>query len=434
MNGTSISAKLRALEGLTPEQRIIATERLSQQVSGSRGDRPNIPALYTKDDGMFVPVDLSTLQEPAPAPMLLGNRIAVGYPNTLYAEGGKGKSLWALAIAFCIALGRRFCGLDLPAGPVLYLDWELSQDGQLRRAYQIARGLGQEKPPKGLYYLAPTDSLPELIDRAAETIQKVKPVLIIVDSMGPASGGKPEDAEDAIGLFNAIRTMGVTSLILDHQSKMQQGQDSRKKTIFGSAYKFNLSRSVLHLEQVSSLNGEIRLILRHTKSNFGPYADDLALVARFTADSVKFEAVDQHVDPAFAAVLTIGEKLLASLRENGVATAEALADRVQEASKTVKNELTRLRKEGKVKAIGKEDRKSVWGLPETSVPTSQLYMAGTPGRSGPNLSSEEIEARVGALPESERDRFYLIHDRLDGPAADPSTIKQQAWEEYQQPC
>ncbi len=342
------------------------------------GERPSVTPQYSRDVGMLVPVDLSTLQEPAPARILLGGRLAAGHPNTLYAEGGQGKSFIALDIATCTAAGLSFCGLDLPNGPVLYLDWELSADAQAHRAFMIARGLGLKAPPKGLLYLAPPKCLPDLIAALKELVQKEKPVLIVVDSMGPASGGNPEDAKETIALFNALRSFGVTSLILDHQAKLQQGQDYKKKTVFGSVYKFNLSRSVIHLERIASAPGELRLILRHTKSNFGPYAEDLALLVRFSSDSWKFEVVDQAKDPAFAKALTVGDKVLAALREYGKSTAETLEEKTGGA---VKNELTRLRKAGKVKMAGQEGRKTLWALTETSVPTSQTYRDVTLGRS-----------------------------------------------------
>lgn len=340
-------------------------------------ERPNVTPIDRRDAGTLVAVDLSTVKEPSPTPMLFGGRLAMGYSNCLYGNGGQGKSLLALAMATSSVAGLPFCGLDLPNGPVLYLDWELSQDGQARRAYQIARGFGLTAPPKGLLYLAPTNCLPRLIDQATKLIVRERPVLIVVDSMGPAAGGSPEDAEEAITLFNAIRRFGVASLILDHQSKMQQGQESKHKTIFGSVYKFNLSRSVLQLEKIASDPGELRLLLRHTKSNFGPHADDLALLARFSNDTIKFEKVDQASDPAFARVQTVGEKLLASLEKDGPATSERLAERIKEELKTVKNQITRLRKENRIEEIGKQNRQTLWSLRKMIVPSSQLYRGGT---------------------------------------------------------
>lgn len=359
---------------------------------GGSGERPNVTPLYRRDAGTLLAVDLSTVPEPPPTPMLFGGRLAANYPNSLYGGGGQGKSLFALALASAAVAGKRFCGLDLPNGPVLYLDWELSQDGQAHRAYQIARGLGLEAPPKGLLYLAPTNCLPKLIDQTADLIEREKPVLVIVDSMGPASGGSPEDAEETITLFNAIRRFGVSSLILDHQSKTQQGQDSRQKTIFGSVYKFNLSRSVIQLERIASAPGELRLLLRHTKSNFGPYVDDLALLARFSRDTVKFEMVDQTTDPAYAKVATVAEKILSSLLNDGPATSECLADRINEALKTVKNQVTQLRKANRIEESGKQNRQALWDLRKMNVPSSQLYIGGT--RDAQVGASEEIKVEV----------------------------------------
>lgn len=340
---------------------------------------PNSQPLSSRDAGTLALVDLSTVPEPGPQPMYLGGRLVVGYPNVFYAEGGKGKSMIALGLATCMAADRQFCNLYLPSGPVLYLDWELSQEDQARRAYKIARGLGLPAPPKGLLYAPPLDSLPNLADQVAEIIENEKPVVVVIDSLGPAAGGNPESAEETIPLFTAIRSLGVTSLILDHQSKMQEGQSYKAKTIFGSVYKFNLARSVLHSEVVSNDPGELRLLIRHKKSNFGPLADDLALLMRFDHDSVRFEQIDPRTDPVFVAAKSVAENVLAVLRE-GPATAEVLAERAKEDEKSVRNELTRLRKQGKVQYASKEGRKTVWAL-RGCVPPSQSLLPGISGRS-----------------------------------------------------
>ena len=74
--------------------------------------------------------------------------------TSLYGDGGQGKSLLAVHLASAVALGRPFLGLPTEARPVLYLDAELDADEFTRRAYGVARGMGESRPPAGLHYLA----------------------------------------------------------------------------------------------------------------------------------------------------------------------------------------------------------------------------------------------------------------------------------------
>jgi len=359
---------------------------IASALVGAPIENHNLTGSNRRDAVIFEPVDLSIFPEPSQVPMLFGDRIAVGYPNILYGDGGQGKSLLALALATCIAAGKPFCGMTMPVGPVVYIDWELSRDGQLGRAYKIARGLGLGAPPKGLLYLSPESNLPRLIDAAKAWVTTNKPALVVVDSMGPAAGGRPEDSEEAIQLFNAVRSLGVTSLILDHQAKMQAGHEYRNKTVFGSVYKFNLSRSVLHLERVSSAPGELRLLIRHTKSNFGPYAREFGLVVKFTADSTTFLQTDPATDPEYAKALPARAKITAFLTEHGPATASALASGTGEQESTVKNECTRLRKEGLIREAGKDGRKTLWGPCSGPVTASADQSSGTSGRPACNYA------------------------------------------------
>src|SRR5262245_37265652 len=55
-----------------------------------------------------------------------------------------------LAIRRC--LGEPFCGHSVVQGSVLFVDAEMDVREFTRRAYALARGLGHDRPPEGLYY------------------------------------------------------------------------------------------------------------------------------------------------------------------------------------------------------------------------------------------------------------------------------------------
>jgi hypothetical protein len=73
--------------------------------------------------------------------------------TALYGDGGNGKTLLATYAAICIVTGRPFLNLPVLSGPVLYVDAELEVEEFTRRAYKVARGMGLDKPPEGLFYV-----------------------------------------------------------------------------------------------------------------------------------------------------------------------------------------------------------------------------------------------------------------------------------------
>ncbi len=312
----------------------------------------------------MLPISLGSIKEPARRKPLLGGRLVEGAITTLYADGGQGKSLLGLAMATAISSSMPFLGFEMPAGPILYLDFELSLEEQARRAYRVARGMKLPKPPHDLFYLRMSESLPKCVSQIKILIEKYKSVFLILDSFGPACGANPEAASDVAAQFNTLRTLGVSVLLIDHQTKLQEGQDYKKKTPFGSAYKFNLSRSILHLERVESSDKSSKLILRHTKNNFGALCEDLPIVATFGEDIV-FSLGDK-ADKAFASALSASEQILGALQKDGEMTVRELSEKLSLPERTVSNIMPRLEFEKKVSTQGKRSRAKLWGISSNS--------------------------------------------------------------------
>jgi hypothetical protein len=370
-------------------------------------------------------VSLGGLEEPPPREQWLDGRLVKGHPTLLFADGGQGKSMLALAIATAVASGKDFLGLKLPAGPALYLDFELSLEEQTRRAFKVARGLGLEKPPLDLFHHEAQQPLPRLADELRKAAQERGPVLIVIDSLGPGCGADPESAREMIALFSAIRSLGCSTLLIDHMPKPQEGHQS--KTPFGSAYKFNLSRSVLYLERVASKPGELSLGLVHKKSNFGLMQPDLALRGHFTAASVRFEAVDPHLDPTFAERAKAEDRVLACLQANGRATADQLARRLPALEvNTVKNQLTQLKKQGKVKEDGKAGRQTIWAAAVNIIP-DPLHRGGTFGTDVSGPSADQIKAVVEGWPQERQSRFFDLVDQGDIPGIGSAELYRQVY-------
>lgn len=344
-------------------------------------ESPNSPSIYGRGFGELEPVSMGTLKRPPPYEGILGGRIAKGFPTTLYGDGGQGKSFLALEIAMSAASGRPFLGYPLPKGSVLYLDWELSIEAQMERAFRIAKGMRLQAPPKNLHYMAPRMVLPAMVAKLRQWIQREKYVLVIVDSFGPACGLNPESAQDVMKLFAPLRTLGASILVLDHQSKLQEGQNYSKKSPFGSVYKGNLSRSVLHLEKKFGKPGELKVSLRHIKNTMGSQCDDLGITLTFQPDSIRLEEADINKDPDFAKHSGAKEKIVASLKSDGPGTIEELFKRTGITESTIGNCLRdELEKDGVVIRDGKAGRQVRWTIAANSL-IPRLYTKGDLGTS-----------------------------------------------------
>jgi len=317
----------------------------------------------------LAPIDLSGVDEPGERVDLVEGLLPQGYPSVLYGDGGHGKSYIALAIATSVKLGQPFLGLAAQPSGVLYLDWELEQDEMTRRAYKIARGLGLERPPQGLQYVRADRPFSELLESIKTFVKERGVGLVVLDSLGPACGGDPEQARCIIPLLTHLRDLQATVLVIDHQSKLHQGQDYDRKTPFGSVYKYNLARSVIQVQRVESGMGQLKLILRQTKCNFGPLRESIPVCMNFAERAVRLACVDLQTDPAFYEHLKAEDKILRSLGDDGPATRKLLATRTGIHEGTVGNVLPRLKEAGTVQEVSKDGNAPVYGLVRPTPPT-----------------------------------------------------------------
>jgi len=234
-------------------------------------------------------IQLSDYPEPEPRKWLLENAIPWGYPTSIYADGGIGKSFLALYFATLASLGsQNFLGLQFIDRPIktLYIDWELEIDEFKRRSKSISNGLNLTSEPKNLFYLSPLKNIYELLlDIKKKKFDDIE--FIVIDSLG-AAGLDAENVSDVIQVFNSLKETNVTTLIIDHQPKVQSQENYQHKTQYGSVYKRNLSRSQFHLSRLNQNEDVCSLMLKHNKSNFGTLLKDLTFDMKFQGRSVLF--------------------------------------------------------------------------------------------------------------------------------------------------
>jgi hypothetical protein len=150
----------RRCEEPLPDEELQAIARSSSRWSPNptlvvgNGHRQSPVTTLNDSDGDDDPVaiDVSTLPEPPRRGWLVPDLVPEGTVSSWFGDDGAGKSILALALAICVASGKRFLDRPVQQGPVLYIDSEFDQDEFIRRAYKLARGMGLSAPPAGVLY------------------------------------------------------------------------------------------------------------------------------------------------------------------------------------------------------------------------------------------------------------------------------------------
>jgi len=344
--------------------------RLKQNLSSPDDSLRDSDDDYTSGE---VPGLVCFAHRPAPDPVgyLLEKVVPLGYVTNLHGAGGFGKSVLAMLIALSVSGYQKEClGLAVrKCGEVLYLDSELDERGQHPRVREICKGLGISVP-EGLHYLSALGlDTATAFERTLRACKKLGTTLVVIDSWGPLMDGNMESAQDIIKFYNnylkPLVDLGVTVLVVDHQSRTQDGQNYQKKGAFGSVYKENLARSVLQIERVEEDReaGTLRVRARHRKSNFGPRLEPFDVTITFGDGTIttKAEAIEE-AEKAVEETLSARDRVLAAVK-HGPLTVKDLAANTGLAPGTVRNKLSEL-VPGTLDTAELDGRTKVYGYPE----------------------------------------------------------------------
>jgi biotin operon repressor len=283
---------------------------------------------------------------PPPQEFVIGEYVPEGFVSTLYAKPGSAKSLLALYFAFHVVLGRDIFGHPVKKGTVLYLDAELDKLTFERRGWQIARGLGLGRPPRGISYYrlrAPLSNRAEG-DRIRELIARAEPTLTIIDSFSAALRGRDSNsADDVTERYDYLEGFG-TVLLIDHTAK--SADIGGHVTALGSQGKMMFARSALFIAS----NGKA-CVLRHEKHNLSGGAVPVSFALSFSSEIVILDQLKPD-DPRLEGIeraVPVKERVRAALLsreyDQGV-SAKDLAEALEASPSTVSNALTGLKTEG----------------------------------------------------------------------------------------
>lgn len=213
-------------------------------------------------------------------------------PTILFADGGKGKSTFALMMAMAVSTGQSVAGFSALAGKPLFLDWEDDLDVHTRRLHAIRAG-HPALDAADVQYQRCCEPLVKLTHELARTIQRENITFVIIDSLLAAMGG--DSSAEAVGkFFAALRVLQVESLLIGHTPKtLPEGQEN--PTVYGSVFNQNFARGVWELKTEQELGEESAILgLFHRKSNLTRKHLPIGLKVTHKQDgtSVRYEPFD----------------------------------------------------------------------------------------------------------------------------------------------
>lgn len=303
----------------------------------------------TASDGIVKAPDIVS-ERPS---FLLEPYLEAGSANLLFSKGGIGKTFFALRLAMSVVTGEPLFGFK-PSKPcrILFLDWENSDKTYKDRLIEVAKHIpgGMEALEKCYYKDTKGLPLTEMAESLTEFVKENEIGLLIIDSAAPACGGAPEEAVTATRFFAALRQIGVTSLTIAHESKVDKGDYA-----FGSVFFTNLARNIFNLKSLDDQQGTTRhLLLTHKKFNNGPLQKPLTFIMHMGSLGVEFAVV------ATVAKRSAAEKVVSCLRENGDMGATEIGELELISRSAVNKALAELVGSGAVMSAGKGTKK--WRL------------------------------------------------------------------------
>lgn len=235
--------------------------------------------------------------------------------SMFFGDGDSLKSTLALYVAGTLAKTGVTVG---------FFDWELNKAQQKRRYRQL---FGEEMPGD-LVYAECTRPLIVEADRLARIVGNLHLDFAVFDSVVPACGSKPEDADQAASYFRAVRNIGgpaFTSLHIAHITKSENG-DAKP---FGSVFWSNLIRQSWFVKAEEPQPGEaITIGLYPRKHNLGPKGVAIGFAVSFLEDQIAIWPTDLNEIPELAGRLPLWQRMMAALKK-GPQTVAYLAEALE---------------------------------------------------------------------------------------------------------
>jgi hypothetical protein len=294
------------------------------------------------------------------AEYLLDPILYLNQPTVLFGDYGSCKSLIALALGYIVQLplveNRLGFTTRQESNLALFLDYEDDRENFNKRWSALSQGFrGQVEAPTPILYKRLVSPLYDNVEQVQRMVYDSKIKFIIIDSLGPATGGNLNEAEGAIRYYEALRSLKVTSLTLAHTAK---DQFTKRRTIFGSVFFTNLARSVWECKAEQEVGEDEAIIsLKHTKANLSRLHPPLGYRFTFTDNSISVVKADLR-DTGLSGELPLPWQIKSLLRK-GSFTVKDIAEQLGSGADTIGRTLRRMRTKNQVVKL--ED--DTWGLP-----------------------------------------------------------------------
>jgi hypothetical protein len=286
-----------------------------------------------------------------------------GSMSVIYADGGTGKSLFAMAMAVTVAGIDQVLGVrKAPAIPVMYLDWEAGPAVQHKRLKAIVTGAGFGDVPD-IHYRRMTTPLTYAAAAIRRELDEKKIGLVMIDSIGAASDGPIEESQTAMATTRAMASFKRPILNIHH---MPKNVDNKRGAgaMFGSVYYANATRLAWELKGDKDEGSQtIAVRFVNTKNNNGPLERRHAFEIIFRNDdrgdpvAIRFKTTSISERATFSEDAPLTDRIMDVLREQALTRSEVAAEAGTTPS-TASKYLTEMQKKGKVISLpsGK------WGL------------------------------------------------------------------------
>jgi len=301
-------------------------------------------AYFDADRGTPI-AELPNIEKPQ---FLIETILPENQPTILFGDGSGGKTYLSYAMALCVATGTNLFGFTVRrSGGVLIADYENPTGAQLRfRIRRLLAGAGWDPviiDDLPIYYWSGMgSSLPDHAEAMLQFIARHDVRLVIVDSAAPACPGKPEDSVAAVGYFNALNRLAVTTLTIAHVNRADAETSSQRP--FGSTFWHNMARRtwfVRREQEEDSDDIDIGLLCR--KVNDGRKPRPLALRMHFDGDDGPVTITPQAFRdvPAFEEERPIPERIKDALLKAGNGSVAEIAEWTGLANDSVRHALER---------------------------------------------------------------------------------------------
>ena len=270
--------------------------------------------------------------------------IQLNNPTLIYGPGSTGKSWFGQYLAVLADAGMNSGGLGVEPSTVVYLDWETDQDEVDSRVTMLRNGLGLDGP-SSIWYKHMTSGLSADIETIRGLCATNDVQFIVIDSVGSACMGEPESAEVVLRAFGALRSLGVSSLCIDHTNK--------EGSLFGSVYKYNASRQVFECKKDQQPDdNKIVLGLFHKKANNSRLMKPIAYELNISDSAISISRQDVRDTPLEAQMRVVDriENLLKT-RPSGLPVSD-IAEELEKTESHIRKELSEAKKRGLIVQIG----------------------------------------------------------------------------------